>query len=151
MKRFGPSSILSAVDFSPATPSVLDAAVALAERFDARIHLVHVWRLPTAGVLDGVTMLPDAREIELLTTSLRDELRGAAETASFPRERIDTHLVQGDAAISILEVATQSHCDLIVMGTHGRTGLPHLVMGSVSEHVVRRSRVPVLIVPMPRK
>lgn len=151
MDHFAPSSILCPIDFSESTQRVLDVGASIADRFAARIHLVHVWRLPTVGVLDGVAMVPAAAEIELLTTSLKEELARAAETITHPRDSVRTHLVQGDAALEIVEIAAKNGCDLIVIGTHGRTGLAHLVMGSVAEHVVRRARVPVLVVPMPRR
>ncbi len=147
MSHFEPRTVVCAVDFSPSTPTVLDAACSLAERFEARLHLVHVWRLPTVGVLDGVQTIPDARETELLITGLKDELRMTAERMPLPRDRVATHLAQGDAALAILELAGKTRCDCIVMGTHGRTGLRHLVMGSVAEQVVRRARLPVLVIP----
>lgn len=150
MDHFAPTSILCPIDFSDSTQRVLDVAASIADRFSAHLHLVHVWRLPAVGVLDGVATLPNAAEIELLTTSLKEELQRAAESITHPRENVRTHLVQGDPASQIIEVAAKAGCDLIVIGTHGRTGLSHLVLGSVSEHVVRRARVPVLVVPMPR-
>jgi nucleotide-binding universal stress UspA family protein len=151
MDHFAPTTVLCPVDFSDSTQRVLDVGLAMADRFCAKLHLVHVWRLPTVGVLDGVSMMPSPGDIELLTTSLKEELHQAAKTVARPRETVETHLVQGDAATQIVEVAAKTGCDLIVMGTHGRTGLPHLVMGSVAEHVLRRARVPVLVVPMPRR
>jgi universal stress protein A len=151
MEHFAPSTILCPLDFSDSTQRVLDVAASIADRFCARLHLVHVWRLPTVGVLDGVATIPDAGEIELLTKSLKEELARSAETITHPRESVRTHLVQGDAATQIIEVATKTGSDLVVIGTHGRTGLRHVMMGSVAEHVVRGARVPVLVVPMPRK
>jgi nucleotide-binding universal stress UspA family protein len=152
MDQFAPTSILCPIDFSESTPRVLEVASSIAGRYGASLHVVHVWRLPTVGVLDGVSTIPDAGEIELLTTSLKEELARAADgIAALPRERIRTHLVQGDAAPQIIEVATKTACDLIVLGTHGRTGLSHLVMGSVAEQVVHRTRVPVLVVPTPKR
>jgi nucleotide-binding universal stress UspA family protein len=58
-------------------------------------------------------------------------------------------VVEGNAAPEILRVAEESHCDVIVLGTHGRTGLARLLLGSVAEQVVRRASCPVLMVKGP--
>ena len=63
----------------------------------------------------------------------------------------DVRLESGDAARMIVDVADTGGFDLIVMGTHGRTGLGHLLMGSVAEKVIRRAHVPVLTVPSPKR
>jgi nucleotide-binding universal stress UspA family protein len=63
---------------------------------------------------------------------------------------LEHRLVEGDAATVILQVATEIKCDLIVMGTHGRTGLSRLLMGSVAEQVVRNASCPVLTVKTPQ-
>ena len=62
---------------------------------------------------------------------------------------ITTDVLTGAAARAIVEGATAEHCDLIVMGTHGRHGMAHLLMGSVAERVVRTAVCPVLVVPSP--
>jgi nucleotide-binding universal stress UspA family protein len=61
---------------------------------------------------------------------------------------VKTHLVWGNPSREILKKARREKADLIVMGTHGRSGLPHMVMGSVAEKTVRRSGIPLLIVPL---
>jgi nucleotide-binding universal stress UspA family protein len=61
------------------------------------------------------------------------------------------HLLRGDPATTIVEVAEQENCDLIVMGTHGRTGFARLLMGSVAEAVVRRANCPVFTYKLPRR
>jgi nucleotide-binding universal stress UspA family protein len=66
-----------------------------------------------------------------------------------PRIRVERKLLLGDAAHEIVELARKSKCDLIVMGTHGRTGLGRLLMGSVAEIVLRKSQCPVLTVKLP--
>jgi nucleotide-binding universal stress UspA family protein len=62
---------------------------------------------------------------------------------------VETMLVEGGAAKEILRVADERHCSLIVMGTHGRTGLSRVLLGSVAEQVIRHSRVPVLTLKTP--
>jgi nucleotide-binding universal stress UspA family protein len=79
---------------------------------------------------------------------LGDELNGmAVPDQQVPTER---RLEEGDPVTQILRVARETNCDLIVMGTHGRTGLGRLVMGSVAEQVVRKALCPVLTVKMPQ-
>jgi nucleotide-binding universal stress UspA family protein len=65
--------------------------------------------------------------------------------------RAERRLEEGDPVTHILRVARETSCDLIVMGTHGRTGLGRLVMGSVAEQVVRKALCPVLTVKMPQR
>jgi nucleotide-binding universal stress UspA family protein len=66
-----------------------------------------------------------------------------------PAVPCDHRLLRGDPAERIVEVADEEHCDLIVMGTHGRTGFRRLLMGSVAEAVVRRANFPVITYKMP--
>ena len=63
------------------------------------------------------------------------------------QKNITTEVLTGPPARTIVEGATEEHCDLIVMGTHGRHGMAHLLMGSVAERVVRTAACPVLVVP----
>ena len=62
---------------------------------------------------------------------------------------METVLIEGNAAREILRVAEEHHCSLIVLGTHGRTGLSRVLLGSVAEEVIRHSRIPVLTVKTP--
>lgn len=150
MDQFAPRSILCPIDFSDFTPRVLAVASSIASRYSAPLHLVHVAQLPTVGIVDGVTIIPDRGALDAMMASLEDELARAAASLTEGREGLRTHLVQGDPATQIVDLASTERCELVVIGTHGRTGLAHLVMGSVAEHVVRRARVPVLVVPMRR-
>ena len=66
-----------------------------------------------------------------------------------PQLALDRRMEEGDPASMIVRVATETGADLIVMGTHGRTGLRHLLMGSVAEYVVRKATCPVLTLRTP--
>jgi nucleotide-binding universal stress UspA family protein len=66
-----------------------------------------------------------------------------------PEVQVERRLEQGDAATEIVRVAQETHCDLIVIGTHGRTGLSRVLMGSVAEKVLRQAPCPVLAVKTP--
>jgi universal stress protein A len=141
--------ILVPVDFSASSLAAVDHAVALAERFGSSIELLHVWSLPSALGPDEPVPLPDhpgetmseyaeGQAGEFLQSMLVDlEERGA---------RVRGKLERGEPVKTILDTARQGGHDLIVMGTHGRTGLAHLVRGSVAEQVVRRAPCPVLTI-----
>lgn len=139
-----PRRILAATDFSPTGERAQRAALALARRFDAELHVVHVQVL-----LDDPHLADEQRhEVErlLATTDAEKHLALQAPAHGHP-ERIHTHLVRSlNAAEAITETCTDLGCDLIAMGTHGRRGLSHLLLGSVAEKVVRTAPVPVLTV-----
>jgi|KBSSwiStaDraftv2_1062776.scaffolds.fasta_scaffold48265_1 nucleotide-binding universal stress UspA family protein len=112
--------ILVPTDFGPASDAALAQARQLAAALGASLHLVHV--------------LEDAQRADALAASLEAAL--GHETA----------VLNGPTAPTIVEYATDRAFDLIVMGTHGRTGVAHLLLGSVAEQVVRTAPCPVLTV-----
>ena len=140
------SRILVPTDFSAASDSALTYARSLARQFGASINLVHVFEDPfTSGAFvgDGTVMMPaDLRES--LENSAREQLasRHAAHIGTLPLSSTD--LLMGSPARRIVEHAEETNVDLIVMGTHGRSGLGHLLLGSVAEKVVRTAKCPVL-------
>jgi nucleotide-binding universal stress UspA family protein/CBS domain-containing protein len=137
-------SILIPTDFSERSGHALQLAGALARDYDARLTVLHVAAPPTMFYGEGVILPP---EPEALYQEARSRLNGLAlpDLAI----RADRRLEQGDPATEILHIAQQIHCDLIVMGTHGRTGLKRLLMGSVAEQVVRKASCPVLTLAAP--
>ncbi|MDR7554588.1 MAG: universal stress protein [Armatimonadota bacterium] len=141
--------ILAATDFSPGAEPALRWAMGLAARFDARVTLLHVLDL-SLGALAG---LPPEMAAMPATIELAERVRAEAEeqmrrlAARFP-DAVPL-LREGTPRAAILEVAKEIGADLIVMGTHGRTGLAKVLFGSVAEHVVRHSPVPVLTVRQP--
>ncbi len=138
--------ILCPTEFSPACHHILTAAARIAEHFDAAVRLLHVCKAPDERTLDPVTIVPGRREplpgappplslIEDMRT-LVNHLPGAL------RARVTGEVVPGTIRRSILERA--ANAQLIVMGTRGRTGLPHVLLGSVAESIVARAPCPVL-------
>jgi nucleotide-binding universal stress UspA family protein len=130
--------ILFATDFSPASDAALKYATALARDSGARLLIVHVEELPTpyAG---GEMMLPQP---EYPNPEIRKMLEAVVPTdKNVPYEH---HLLLGTAAEDIVRLATEEKADLIVIGTHGRTGLKRVLMGSVAEAVMRHAHCPVL-------
>jgi nucleotide-binding universal stress UspA family protein len=139
---FGIKRILAPVDFSEASLVGLDYAIAIGERFNAEVVVVFaVEPLRYAG--DRQLLLADEqrfgrRELSRLERRLRE--RGLMHR---------TVLQVGTPYQVIVEEARKCGADLIVMATHGRTGLSHLLLGSVAEKVIRTARCPVLTVPAP--
>jgi nucleotide-binding universal stress UspA family protein len=140
-----PEKILIATDFSTTADRAEELAFQLARSLGAELHVVHV-----RVILDDPHMAEEQQlEIERLM-SVGDEATREALDKARPNEpglTVETHLVRGiSAAESISETAMELGCDLIVMGTHGRRGLKHMLLGSVAEKVVRIVPIPVLTV-----
>jgi nucleotide-binding universal stress UspA family protein len=138
--------ILVPVDFSPASDRALDKAVQLAQAFDARITLLHIWSLPAVGYAEGL-----AWPIDDLQQAAREALGDVYAKTVKLHPNTDSVLLEGNEWKQILETVKNRGCDLVVMGTHGRRGLPRLLLGSVAEKVVRLSTVPVLTVSLPKE
>lgn len=142
------NDILCAVDFSPASARAIDSASSIARALGARIHLAHVVPIPMPAV--PVPEIGFAQEAVTMPTEalVADAEKGLERLAR--EHAIDDpilHVESGSASREILRLAEQLECGMIVVGSHGRTGLAHLLLGSVAERVVRGAHVPVLVVP----
>jgi nucleotide-binding universal stress UspA family protein len=135
--------ILVPTDFSTHADAAFRYALDLARTFQASVHLVNVVEDPlAAGVWSSELYTAEIAGLQMnLVRDAEQRLR-----ASVPADAgtITTEVRTGRVAKQILEVATERGVDLIVLGTHGRTGLAHVVMGSVAEKVVRLAPCPVL-------
>lgn len=138
-------NIVVPVDLSEHTPAVISHARAVAALYNATIHLLHVVEdvaYPTVYGIDPLTpVLPDV--MERAEESLQ---RYAQQIRTQTGITVKTHVVTGYAAEDIVHTAKELKADLILMGTHGRTGLRRFLIGSVAEKVVRRTPCPVFIV-----
>lgn len=139
-------SILVTTDFSPASELALDAASILAKTFGARVTLLHVFEpgtlapvaIPGAMRVDN-TIVPNLRE------KVAEELRRIVGERFSGVSAAESAIVESSsAADAICEFAKKIGADMIVMATHGRTGLSHMLIGSVTERVVRHAPCPVL-------
>jgi nucleotide-binding universal stress UspA family protein len=136
--------ILHPTDFSQPAANAFLVAKALARDYGASLVLLHAAQVKVQGIA-GVVPVPPPTPIPW--DDLEAQLR--AVQAVNPEIRIHYRLTEGAPAATILEVAREKACDVIVMGTHGRTGLGRLLMGSVAEKVVRNAPCPVLTVKTP--
>lgn len=138
-----PRRILCPIDFSPGSEHAQRIAIRLAHEANAPLALVHAWSVPAVATATDMPLAADS-----LQGLLDDAERGLADALDEARRAGVTHikaqLVSGPAAERILELAEPT--DLIVMGTHGRTGLARLLLGSVAENVMRHARCSVLVV-----
>ena len=140
-----PKSILAATDFSQTADRAVALARDLARRFAAELHLLHVVVLLEDAHLEGEHRDEMERLIATGDEARRTILEGA--TKETPEVTATPHLVRGLAPDEvILESAANLGADLIVMGTHGRRGLKHLLLGSIAEKVARAPSAPVLTV-----
>ena len=137
--------ILVPVDFSETSLHALAYAIDVAETTRAKVHVLHVCPLLVYALESGA--VPDAPGFsEKLHAGLRAKLGDVAERVAARGLAVETSLVDGNPAHVIADVARSAGADLIVMATHGRKGFDHMMVGSVTERVVRMSPVPVLSV-----
>jgi nucleotide-binding universal stress UspA family protein len=141
--------ILVPVDFSDDSRQALRSACELAARYGARVDVIHVVQAP---VYVGDLVAPGGvRLVDFLREEAQEQLSTfAAETAELEPVRGQVGVFVGAPAEVILRRADEAAADLIVMGTRGRTGLAHVLLGSVAERVLRHAHRPVLVVPAPR-
>jgi universal stress protein A len=142
--------ILVPIDLSKASTRVLEQAQEFAAKFSATIDLLYVWTPPALLAPEALMTGVGATEQPLLAwleNSAREHLAKFESEAKSAGVPIATSYCElGDPATAILERAQSGGYDLMVVGTHGRTGLSHLLMGSVAEKIVRRARCAVLTV-----
>lgn len=144
------TNILVPLDFSEHSAAALKYAVDLARHYEATLQLLHVFAPVFYSVPEGY-LLPGPAEITQVRSALEQELERAKHDACAGGALIvKTLLLEGHPPSEILRVAREGGFDLIVMGTHGRTGVKHVLIGSVAENVVRHAPCPVLTVRTPK-
>jgi len=166
--------ILCPVDFSECSDHALQYAIALAQTFKAELHLIYVLEPVTYGPATGATTITGATPATGATTatgglgglgggldglgaefleevriSSTNALTDLAKRARKQHAPIVERIMIGTSFVEIVKYARDQDVDLIVMGTHGRTGLPHVLIGSCAERVVRKAPCPVLTVKHP--
>ena len=138
--------ILVPLDFSRCSDDALEAACELSKRFDAPITLLHAYVIPTYPLPEGYVMASAETVAEVLskTKEAMDRYRGRAEALG--AIGVEVLMTEGPAFAEIIRVAREKSIDLVVMGTHGRTGIRHALLGSVAEKVVRKAPCAVLTI-----
>jgi len=140
------TKILVASDFSDHAAHALSYAAALSQKFEAPLVIVHVYSSPVIPVPDGYVIV-SASELADLRARLQEGIDKEKQRAiGLGAISVETVLAEGTPWEQIATTARDQGCDLIVMGTHGRTGLSHLILGSVAEKVVRKADCAVLTV-----
>ncbi len=141
--------VLLPTDFSPLSRAALAAAAPFLRSLAAEIRLLHVWELdPLASLIVAAPILVPEREVG---RQLRERLRELAEELALPKRHLHVHLQEGRPSEVICAAADLFESDLIVLGTHGWTGLKHLLIGSTAERVVRHSPCPTLVMRTPQR
>jgi len=138
--------IVVGVDFSPASRAALLKAAQLAAESGAELTIAHVWEIPVFAVGDGAAFPAPVLE-DVIAASQRLLETWQAEARALGARTVGTMLRNGAPWHELVElVRTDPSFDLIVVGTHGRTGIKHVLLGSVAERVVRHARCAVLVV-----
>jgi nucleotide-binding universal stress UspA family protein len=141
-------TVLVATDFSDASDEALTHAIGLAKQMGAALDILHVIELGAEVFPYGLSYFDDRGG---LIAHVDRELTKRADLAAAAGVTARTRMREGSAAQEILEHGREVGADLVVVGSHGRTGLAHALIGSVAERVVRHARFPVLTIPFSKK
>ena len=140
-----PKTLLVPVDFGEASDRAVDYAIDLARACSATVIVAHVYKVPVIGFPDA-PILASQEIANRIRSSAEAGLCSLIDRFSGRGVELSGLLEEEEAHAGILAVAEKMHADLIVMGTHGRKGVPRALLGSVAEKVVRTSPCPVLTV-----
>lgn len=149
MARADWKKLLCPIDFSDASREALETAAALAKRHGAALTLFHAYPVPGYTFPDGSFVASSKMLEELAEQANRHLAEWKAIAVAAGVTSVEAATAVGEPAHEIVTFATEHGMDLVVVGTHGRTGLTHALMGSVAERVVRKAPCPVLTVRPP--
>ena len=139
------SKILVAVDDSDFTNQTINFALELAKNLKATLAIVNVIDAAIVAVGADSVVFPMEQITELKKNA--EDLISSIKQKLGNEITVEEYITEGKPSDEIIAVAGKINANLIVMGTHGRTGVMHLIMGSVAESVIRHSNIPVLVVP----
>ncbi|MCO5238994.1 MAG: universal stress protein [Chitinophagaceae bacterium] len=149
--------VLIALDYSTTAPKIAEAGYTLAKSMNAQVTLLHVTTdavYYASRSYSPVLGLDAFSDLDILETTPVEEIKQAARdyldqmTQHLGDDTIQTAVEEGDTGECILETATAIRADIIVMGTHSRRGINKIMLGSVTQKVLRHSTVPLFIVPV---
>lgn len=140
--------ILMALDFSENSPEVEKVGYALASKINASVTLITIIN----KYIDYVPM-DTGQVFENYWEARKDIALKLMEEVKDRHPDVSTELISfiGDPKEDIIDLSVKKHTTFIVMGTHGRTGVSHLVMGSTAEYIIRHSQIPIIVVPLNSK
>src|SRR5262245_16270872 len=138
-------SIVAAVDFSPHSEPVVDAAVTLAKKFGAKVRLVHAYDIPIPLVSPYEVAIPEPY-LEETRRIAAEKLAALVARVAAQGVAVDSVLTEVPAAAAIVRAAEECAADLVVVGTRGHPGLKPLRLGGVAGRTVRLAPCPVLTV-----
>ena len=136
--------VLVATDFGESSQRAVELALVIAGRLNARLTIMHACQL-LAHMYEG--LYPNAQVIEMIADAARKQLAAALAAARQTKSDTRALLRHGPPWQQILSAIDETHADLVVLGTHGRTGVERVLLGSVAERLVRLSPVPTVVVP----
>ena len=142
--------ILVPVDYSSCSRTALRFAIELARKYQASLDIVHVWDRPsyvTEAVMSHRDPTSGKSLFVLIEENAQHDLEEFLREPTLAQEALSGRLVAGDPASALVHELKAGKHDLVVVGTHGRTGLSHVLLGSVAEKLARLSPVPVVTVP----
>jgi nucleotide-binding universal stress UspA family protein len=146
--------VLVPIDFSPSSRAALEYGTFLAGKLGAELTVLHVWEPPGYVGPDTLALLPVAAGQpgwdQTRAEVMREVERFLGKASARPTD-LRVRVEAGEPSDAILLAAKDGGADLIVMGTHGRTGLSRLLIGSVAEAVLRRATCPVLTIRVPTR
>ena len=142
--------ILVPTDFSKFSQHALTYAAAFAEKFGAELYLLHVVQDLALVIPEVIPIEPPLTpSVQQLTTAVQSAFDRVVEENRLQGLTVHREVREGTPFYEIIRYAREATIDLIVMGTHGHTGLAHVLLGSVTEKVVRKAPCPVLTVRHP--
>jgi nucleotide-binding universal stress UspA family protein len=141
-------NILCPIDYSVYSEMALKYAIEFAEKYQAKLYLMHVLDIRVYDINE-----PDLYNVNIVDSEtidkLRERLLRCVSEDTKGRISVEAIIIQGVPFAEIIKASRDYKIDLIVIGTHGRTGLSHAIMGSVAEKVVRKAPCPVLTIRHP--
>lgn len=145
--------ILFATDFSDNSKYALTYAISFAKQYDAMLYILHVIQQPSypLGMYAEISFDAMDKFSRNISEAVEKEMKAMREKDLQGFTKYECLVVQGTPFLEILRTAKEKEADLIIVGTHGRTGLDHVLFGSTAERVVRRAPCPVLSVRLPGK